>query len=1243
MRFFSNGPNIPDSLLNHRDQGRVVFLCGAGVSLNAGMPSFKTLTTQVINYFAPPEGSEIAKSFLPWTEDLDGPKESLDHLFQLLYKEYGPDHVKAAVSECLHNKNPVNEGSTEHEIIARISTNSRGEPQVITTNFDHLFQDAPSLKDCVIHIPPSLPDVELDVPITGITYLHGRLNKPSSKSHPYIISSADFGRAYLAEGWATSFVRSLIKKYTVVLVGYKAEDPPIKYLLQGLNNNALSKPSNLYAFDMGLDEEVQEKWDDRGVTAIAYGAHNVLWETLKAWAERADNSAKWRTEIINLAMQGPRKLAPFQRGQVAHLVKSSSGAKLFENTSPSPPAEWLCVFDVFCRTAKTYKSYSSDETFDPFEHYHLDDDPPKPSEITDQIFNTHDHILGWREDDPSPPRPDSLINENGMARYMPPRLFNLFSWISKQLNSPIAAWWASKQNGLNPKLIQFIKTELRNDKELNFNARHFWNLLLDYQTNNKDRANNWFHIKDRVTQEGWNSNILREFESATMPYLAVAEYSSHTKPPMDSWEENSLNLTSWSVEFPDRHNEEIDLPDNRLHSIFRIAERHLYHAVGLLEDIHASYYEIPTCYPQRETDKRRPLSSNHFFEWFLKLFLRLLKLEPEIARAHVLSWPTKSNYYFLKLRLFSWNQFELFEADEVADKLLELEQHSFWSHDDCRELLFLLLDRWEHFSEASRKALTSRLLAGPDIKEFWSEDDFPNYKNETACRYLRWLELKGCEFEITSKQQIKDLISNISEWSDEWATGLVTMDGISTYRIATDNSPDELLSLPASEIVGYLNAIPPRFDEKVEKRPFIGLVKDHPRKALASLTLCPDEIEFPAILWSELIYSWPRDVSPRMQKVFLNRVLRLPDEDFRELIQPLSAQFKESFINDYKLDKELASAVFRQILSVYASSKPLPENSTNHTYSDAVNSPIGRVTIGLIKLIDSLKLKNIPDQLQTHFEELISSKNPNNGYVISILIYHCNWLYNLNPTWVMTKVIPQLKFDHPNSRIAWSGYLSARELYIEAIVIEVKPLLLQLIPKLYEWNSDNSQTRIAAQVILQLSLFNSEEVSGLSTSEARNCLRSMQDEELGEVILQFGRVARQNPKNWDDYLIPFISSTWPKDRKLKTSFLTRRWISLLGDAGEYFPRLLNSVYRFLTPIDSGSYSLHSFTRGIKERNDVSLSSVYPEDVLEFIDAIIPSTSPYTPFYLPEILIALKEANTKIVLDQKFIRLLNLTE
>ena len=50
MRFLADGPSIPDELLIARDEGRVVFFCGAGVSrARAGLSDFLELAQRVID------------------------------------------------------------------------------------------------------------------------------------------------------------------------------------------------------------------------------------------------------------------------------------------------------------------------------------------------------------------------------------------------------------------------------------------------------------------------------------------------------------------------------------------------------------------------------------------------------------------------------------------------------------------------------------------------------------------------------------------------------------------------------------------------------------------------------------------------------------------------------------------------------------------------------------------------------------------------------------------------------------------------------------------------------------------------------------------------------------------------------------------------------------------------------------------------------------------------------------------
>ena len=45
--FVTDGPNIPEHLLQAHEDGRVVFFCGAGISMPAGLPLFQGLVDSI--------------------------------------------------------------------------------------------------------------------------------------------------------------------------------------------------------------------------------------------------------------------------------------------------------------------------------------------------------------------------------------------------------------------------------------------------------------------------------------------------------------------------------------------------------------------------------------------------------------------------------------------------------------------------------------------------------------------------------------------------------------------------------------------------------------------------------------------------------------------------------------------------------------------------------------------------------------------------------------------------------------------------------------------------------------------------------------------------------------------------------------------------------------------------------------------------------------------------------------------
>ncbi|MDE0029651.1 MAG: hypothetical protein OXU42_09660 [Deltaproteobacteria bacterium] len=86
---------------------------------------------------------------------------------------------------------------------------------------------------------------------------------------------------------------------------------------------------------------------------------------------------------MDLARRGPRKLSPHERGQVASLVRTDVGAKLFADADRPPSGEWLCVFDHRVRYGDIGRDpVGAQPDFDPLLEYGLDDDPARPANST---------------------------------------------------------------------------------------------------------------------------------------------------------------------------------------------------------------------------------------------------------------------------------------------------------------------------------------------------------------------------------------------------------------------------------------------------------------------------------------------------------------------------------------------------------------------------------------------------------------------------------------------------------------------------------------------------------------------------------------------------------------------------------------------------------------------------------------------------------------------------------------------
>jgi hypothetical protein len=297
MKFIKNGPEIPERLLQKHEEGQVVFFCGAGIS-RPMLPDF----------------GELAKSLYdrlqvtPNVVQQDALKtEKYDIAIGLLEQDHvgGRADVRKEIADILLDYEDSSKSTSTHEALLTLGQCRDDKLRLVTTNFDRLFQDAAARKkiDIKIFQAPLLP-----VPKkrwNGLVYLHGLLplHPRENELDCLVVSSGDFGLAYLTERWAARFISELFRQYIVCFIGYSINDPVMRYMMDALaaDNQRGETNFEMFAFGSykkGKMSKYEEEWLAKNVTPILYQDtkdHGYLHKTLRSWADKyhAGVRGKW--------------------------------------------------------------------------------------------------------------------------------------------------------------------------------------------------------------------------------------------------------------------------------------------------------------------------------------------------------------------------------------------------------------------------------------------------------------------------------------------------------------------------------------------------------------------------------------------------------------------------------------------------------------------------------------------------------------------------------------------------------------------------------------------------------------------------------------------------------------------------------------------------------------------------------------------------------------------------------------
>jgi hypothetical protein len=222
----------------------------------------------------------------------------------------------------------------------------------VTTNFDDLFHRAGAADS---HIDAA-PRLRTPKP-TGwhtVVHLHGRLADQAAPTEyaDLVLTSEDFGQAYMLDGWATRFAVELFRNFTVVFVGYSLNDPVMRYMVDALAAaRSRGEPfERCYAFAVYEGETtspIEAEWEAKGVYAIAYKTspmHHHLYKTLKALADlQEEGQTSKRSLALRYADSPPVDARDPIGRRVTWALSDPSGkvAEAFASAEPAPPLGWL--------------------------------------------------------------------------------------------------------------------------------------------------------------------------------------------------------------------------------------------------------------------------------------------------------------------------------------------------------------------------------------------------------------------------------------------------------------------------------------------------------------------------------------------------------------------------------------------------------------------------------------------------------------------------------------------------------------------------------------------------------------------------------------------------------------------------------------------------------------------------------------------------------------------------------------
>ena len=1092
----------------------------------------------------------------------------------------------------------------------------------------------------------------------GLVYLHGLLaGKPDANNlNTLVLSSGDFGLAYLTERWAARFVTELFRNFTVCFVGYSLSDPVLRYMMDALaaDRQLGESPRKMFAFGGYSDEDDYAKqtneWNAKNVTPILYlkdRPHTRLHRTLREWAETYSDGVSGKEHIVERGARARPVTSTKEDDFVTRVLwalsdRSGLPAKRFAEMNPVPSLEWLeplseprfdrdrlAGFDVEPETAV-------DENF----RFSL---TGRPAPYT---------LAPWMALADVGPRWSRWDNVMG----------HLARWLTRHLNDPtLVLWLVDRGAQLHERFAREIADRIEyiaklesegNTTELDSikaNApsaipsplmRTLWRLLLTGRVQWRGLDLALYDWRRRFSSDGLTTTLRLELCEKLTPQVSLSKpFPRLIEDDEESEPQRMSDIVEWKIVLSTKYAHTVlgELPDDEqwrraLPELLQNFSGLLRDAFDLMRELGKADEKSDLSYIQQPSITEHPQNKG-FHDWTALIDLirdawrATAAQSPDRARLAAEGWLHAPYPLFRRLAFFAAAQTEVIPARLGLDWLLADECWWLWSVETTREALRLLVALTPDLDDSERLELEAAVLNGPP-REMYREDIDEDLWTRARDRDI-WLRLARMAetrrgLSPGGEERLTELSATYPDWKlaeDERDEFSYWMGDVGEVRasVTSPREPSELLEWLKEDQTS-------EFWEVDDWREYCR--EDLSTTAGALKTLAGQGV-WPAPRWSTALHAWSEKdlIGPAWQAIA--PVLETaPKELVKEVDHALGWWLRE-IAGSFEGREEMFFSLCSQVLRLDHE----PDEEIDDVVGRAINHPVGHVTEALVRWWYRKKLEDeqgLPDELEALFTEVcnVSVGAYRHGRVL--LASRVIALFRVDRDWTTRHFLPL--FDWKNSereaQAAWEGALGSPLLY-PPLMERVKSAFLETAN---HYAALGQHGRQYAAVLVHASLdprdvFDNEELARATRGLPQEGLKAAVATLAGSI----DGAGDQRADYWKNRAEPYLTKIFPNVQDSISPAVSEQFGHVCIAAGSAFPGALRQLRGWLQYVKYPEYLVHKL-------HEAGLCERFPEQALEFLDLTIEGGPQYPPSDLRECLRAIRSADPKLESARRFRRL-----